>query len=130
MADRNLFARAIHGVNVAAMTGEDRLAVRASDGVDELLELRAMLRTKAAGRGRWLLWTWLLVLGGATVSVEGPNSSAAFVVFPVMVLVLVLVVSYVVRTRNRANYADQWLSEVDFRLAQLAAQGTEPAVGP
>jgi len=112
-------ALAFRGDDVNAIENAGRLAVRSCEDADELIRLRAQLRAAVAGRGRWVLWTWLLVLAGVTVTVQG---AAAGFILAVMVVILVAIVTYMVRTRRRADRATDWLSEVDFRLAQLAAK--------
>jgi len=109
---------------VRLLTSHDRLIIRSSNDVDTLVRLRAQLRATKAGRGRWLLWTWLLLLGGGgfTYSTTTVEPGLIFFLFLVAVVVIVLVVSYVSRIIKRADHAEEWLSEVDFRLAQLAAR--------
>jgi len=108
------------------LTTADREVIRASDDVDALVQLRAQVRAHVAGRGRWLLWTWLLVLGGVTFSwrTDGGDDSQGSMLFVVIavVIVAILIITYVARLRRRANIAEEWLSELDFRLAQLAAR--------
>lgn len=120
--DGDLVGLALRGASVAALSEEGQLAVRSSENLDELLFLRSRLRIVAAGRGRWLLWTWLLVLAGATVSVSDGYEILALVVLGVLMLLLVLIIGYIVRVRRRADRAEDWLSELDYRLAQLAAR--------
>lgn len=109
---------------VRYMSNHDRLVIRASDDVDTLVRLRAQLRAIKAGRGRWLLWTWLLVLGGGTFTVSNGVAPPEFIFFVLLgaIVIIALVVGYIKRAIKRANYAEDWLSEVDFRLAQLAAR--------
>lgn len=108
------------GATVHALSTSGQRAVRESDDIDELIPLRARLRSVSAGRGLWLLWAWLLLLSGAWITAEGV---IALFVLLAWLFVLVSIVSYVSRTRRRADAASEWLSEIDFRLAQLAARG-------
>ena len=110
------------GDEILEMNSAGRAAIRASDDIDALLSLRASLRSARAGRGLWLLWTWLLVLSGLTVTVTVDAGILALFLLIGMVIALVLIVQYAARMRRRAPRADSWLSVIDFRVAQLAAR--------
>ena len=110
------------GDEILEMNSAGRAAIRASDDIDALLSLRASLRSARAGRGLWLLWTWLLVLSGLTVTVTVDAGILALFLLIGMVIALVLIVQYAARMRRRAARADSWLSVIDFRVAQLAAR--------
>ena len=116
----DLSSHALRGKLVYMIDDAGRLAIRASNDVDELISFRARLRTASAGRGIWLLWTWLLLLAGVTFT--GVGGVVAYALLAAFVIAFLMIITYVSRTRTRANNASDWLSEVDFRLAQLAAR--------
>ena len=111
------------GITEMGPTGRER--IRSSNDFDELLALKVRLREIAAGRGLWLMWSWLLAAGifSVTLTVEDAGGGLAFLAILVIVLALILIIGYASKTRMRAHRADGWLAEVDFRLAQLAAKG-------
>jgi hypothetical protein len=109
---------------VKPIGGNGRDAVRASEDVGELLALQASLRDIAAGRSLWVLWTVLLSL--TLINVNFATTGDASLVFLFIlgaVFITIVLISYGTRHRNRAKIAGEWLVEVDFRLAQLAARG-------
>ena len=102
-----------------------RERIRSSDDFNELLALKVRLREIEAGRGLWLMWSWLLAAAifSVTLTVEDAGGGLAFLAILVIVLALILIIGYASKTRKGAHRADGWLAEVDFRLAQLAAKG-------
>jgi len=122
-----LAQKAVEPQWIKELTTADREVIRSSDDVDALVRLRAQVRAHVAGRGRWLLWTWLLVLGGVTISWrpdggDDGSGGAVLILVVAVVIVAILIITYVARVSRRANIAEDWLSELDFRLAQLAAR--------
>ena len=120
-----------NGNEILEIDSAGRAVIRTSDDLDALLSLRASLRHARAGRGLWLLWTWLLVLSGSTVSIQAESGAGLLVLvfLGIAVVVLVAIIRYVARERRNAAKADRWLTEIDFRLAQLAAR-PDPKSGP
>ena len=72
----------------------------------------------------WLLWTWLLVLPGLTVTVNVDAGLLALFLLIGMVIALVLIVQYAARMRRRAARAASWLSVIDsaWRSSRLAPE--------
>lgn len=123
MADNeDLFAVVKDGATVRVLYSSGRDAIRASTNLDELIALRAHLRILKAGRGLWFLWTWLLILSGGAISITVGESGGALVIVAIVVAIVAvgLIINYVSRLRQGADRAEDWLSEIDFRLQQLA----------
>ena len=120
-----LASLAFDASGIVEISDAGRERIRSSDDFNELLALKVRLREIEAGRGLWLMWSWLLAAAifSVTLTVEDAGGGLAFLAIVVIVLALILIVGYAARTRKRAHLADGWLAEVDFRLAQLAARG-------
>jgi hypothetical protein len=120
-----LGAQAFDASGITEMDDAGRQRVRSNEDFNELLAFKVQLREIAAGRGLWMMWSWLLAAGifSVTLTVQDAGGGLAVLAILVIVLGLILIVGYASRTRKAAHRADGWLAEVDFRLVQLASKG-------
>lgn len=123
MTDLDSLAFGTNGL--LALTPEARAAIRASEDVDALLSLKARFSDIARGRSLWVFAMVLLGLGAINVTVtfsgEGYEGLVAVLVLVTVILLIVAILAGGLY-RGRARMVDPWLAELDYRLAQLAAQ--------
>jgi hypothetical protein len=106
-----------------------REAIRGSEDLDQLLELKSKLSDATRGRGLWVFAFVLLALSAANIAVtisreDGEPIPGVFFLFIAVALgVLITAIAMAVVVVDRSRKAEPWLAEVDYRLAQLAARG-------